>query len=259
MNKSIFILGLGILTSLAAQAYDTDFFKGFTSRLEVPPAVIQEINGFKFNEQGPPEGYADSFLKLITHKIQNEKILALTTLSKACKESVSVSFAQALLTPYASHPAVQEFESGLIRIELSACYSHGTPTEAIRIFSDPDFQNEALNTLKESHGNGALICDTTEVTTIGTSKYCYLPVIESSPQLALHHHFNITNDPDPKLVKVYFRELFATAQQTDSGIAFHLITYIRSAKISGLKKMFARNVINLEQNQSTSLLREKLK
>ena len=255
----IFLLPISRPAYSQGQDFDEVSYNHFMRRIKVPISVNSEINKFKNKSESLPEGYAESFVKLITSRVQEEKRAALNNLNQKCQNFLTVSFSDSLPTLFSENSAVKEFESGLIRIESSTCFTKGTPEEIINIFSDPNFQNEGLNTLKESHRNADLICDWTEVPTIGTSKYCYFPMIEADSSLALHHHFNISNDPDPKIVKVYFRELFATAQRTDSGVAFHMITFLRSSKISGIKKVFARTVIAQEQEKSMTLLQQKLK
>ena len=75
-----------------AQDFDEVSYNHFITRIKVPVSVNSEINKFKNKSQSLPEGYAESFVKLITSRVQDQKRAALKNLNQKCQNSLTVSF-----------------------------------------------------------------------------------------------------------------------------------------------------------------------
>ncbi len=226
-----------------------------------------ELRKFSLNGSMLPDSYIQSFPAQMKRKILAEKQAHLRSVSNGsgCTPSTKVTFLKAgEAVGSAGHTAadadtIDDFETGMIRIEALGCLNGNVAARALELVKEPAFQLSVVSELKSSRTQGNLTCDHTSVTALGDSQYCFITASDKSGDLAWMFTQNVTNAPvSVASAPVYFRSIFMTFVQKNNVTYSQTIAYIRGAKVPGLVKGIARSRISSTQTKSFVELQRRL-
>jgi hypothetical protein len=246
------------LFPLAASAFDSAKFQ---SQIAIDQRAIQEIK--KFSADMPSE-YASKLPRLMMRKMFQEKQTFLATIAgNPCKPSSKVTFLNAGEViganryPRAEQEAVDSFEEGFIKIESVGCLKASIALEAMTEARKPSFQMSVVSELKGSRIAGSLTCDSTSVTGIGTSKYCFISSALNTATESYLFTQNVTNAPlSEASAPVYFRSILMSFHEANNQTYSHTIAYVRGAKVPGLVRSIAKTRIQQTQTNSYTKLNQ---
>ncbi len=174
-----------------------------------------------------------------------------------CADTVEVSFGPRIIG--GADAPTQAFESGLVRIEASKCYSNADPSELLRISGQPAFKKAAFPTLKNiTTPSENVSWESTSAPPIGQSYYCYTSVdLVKTSERASQVSFLTLNRRDLS-APVYFREAFVSARKMGNQTLYYVLSYVRSNKLNFVQKQFASRYIEDVQKQVFTKLENSL-
>lgn len=234
----------------------------------IDPRVKAELRKFSDGGNALPDSYVEALPRTILSKMTAEKRSHLSRVNSGagCAPTTSVTFLKAgdLLGSRgqgaADADAIDEFESGMIRIEALGCMRGEHASEALDLVNQPAFQLSVVSELKSSQILGGLTCDRTSVTGLGSSEYCYTSLSRKTPGLAWTFTQNVTNAPVSQAsAPVYFRSIFMTFTEKNGVTYGHTIAYVRGPKIPGILRGVGRSRISSTQARSFVELERRLK
>lgn len=222
----------------------------------VPTATVEELRKFRSQEQALSEDYVRQLPLKIHQEILTQEKRFQDKIQGQCQEMFNIKFGGAII---AGDDASREFEDGMIRVEASKCFTNTSPEELLRVSESKEFKAKAFSTIRAITQEGPKFCETTYVSGLGNSHYCYLTRgLENSGDYASTYNFVISNgNPQTFNAQVFFREGFVSARQMGSVTQYHIISYVRGAeKMSSFKQFFAKGIMQKEQENVFETLRQ---
>jgi hypothetical protein len=244
------------------------FAQSFSRQVQVDSRVVTELRKFSAGGTSLPESYASSFPQVMLRRILSEKQRFLTGVSsgKACVPSTTVTYMNAgeLIGSRgqgaADADAIDEFESGMIKIESVGCLSGNVAARAAALVSQPAFQLKVVGELKSSRIQGNLTCDHTSVTGLGDSRYCFTSISQNSASESHLFTQNVSNAPVAQAsAPVFYRSIYMTFTEKANVTHSHTIAYVRGPKIPGLLKGIGRSRIISTQTKGFIELQRELR
>jgi hypothetical protein len=248
LNLAIIVSLLGIQSGAQAAT-----FEQWAQALKAAPGVFSELSKF----QGLPSEYIQEFPGFMKNKMINEMQTAIQPLiqKQSCQPRINVQFLKSVSPMAANYPAVANFESQFIRIELISCLSQSRASNVAATYLSNEYQKRAFDTVVFSEQRGASVCQRTQTTGLGMSEYCYTNQKLELPGTIYINSFNESNR-EQVAVPVYFREILSAAVDLPSGTLFYSSVYVRSVNFSGFMKTFAKSIISDSQSKAIEVLAE---
>lgn len=247
---------LFLTTSAMSQAAEiSPNAKTWLHSLKTPSGTFTELTKFP----NLPTGYREKVPGYFSSRALRDLELGFGPVLAGgpCVPQTLVEFLTQLGPEPSEDPAVREFESQVVHIQVLACFGGVTAKQVAAAFSSSEFKARGADTVVSSQKTGARVCQTTQVQVMGTSNYCYSEVQLNAPEAIYIHSFNDWNQPGVQ-APVYIREILTAVSDAringQPGSAFFTDVYIRSVKISGFLKKFARPTIQKGQENSMALL-----
>jgi hypothetical protein len=244
------------------------YAKSFHRQVKVDPRVVTELSKFFAHGNSLPESYTSAFPQVMLRRIMAEKskFLAEVSSGKSCNPNTIVTFMNGgelvggREEGAADTDTINEFESGMIKIEAIGCLPGNVAAKAASKVAEPAFQKKVVGELKSSQINGNLTCDHTSVTGLGDSKYCFTSVSQNAVSESHLFTQNVTNAPVKEAsAPVFYRSIYMTFTEVNGVTHSHIIAYVRGPKIPGLLKSVARSRIVSTQTKSFVELERELK
>lgn len=223
------------------------FLISFSAQAEIPTGVFTELMKFTTDQgQTLPTDYIQNFPIMVEQAVEaRQKEMDSTN----CRPMISVSLDHSITEEKDS--VIRLFEDGLIRIEVVACLPKSDSQIVLSILADPVFRKNVISTIQETYQqkNGDF-CEVTKAPTIGKSNYCFENQSYLSPNFSKVKSYNIWNSDQSKDYDspVYYRGIFETATQKENQTVYHMISYIRSTKLTSLQKFFANgHIVSMQE------------
>ncbi len=219
----------------------------------IPTGVYTELAQF----QGLSADYIQQLPKIINSAMRQNEVTYHKNLKSTCVPRFDVQYINQITK--SADQVVNDFESGFISLEVTFCFMNTASEKVLALFFDRQFQADNVSTIKQSYVKDNTICEKTYVPTIGDSHYCYTEQSFAQADYILGFTFNVWNDSVQNAnAPVYFREVMASAAQTQNMTRLHMQTYVRGPKLNFFQKAFAKDAISSEQKSVYEKMKQRL-
>jgi hypothetical protein len=267
LKDTLSVLGTPNLVNGDSRFYSESNFQEWKSSFEDDRRIETELLKYNYKGLKLPNPYIDELTtelreKIFTEQLEWSKRAGCLSEAKGKFLTHGQVFNRGVY-PVVEESAIRNFENGFIRIEASGCINSNSVIKVLNEYLKSDFQIQAISELKSTVIQNDLVCETTKVFSVGTSKYCYDVKINNQKDKGIIslHTYNLFNAPVKEAdAPVYFRELLLSFKQVSPGkIAAHVIVYVRGPEISGMVKGIAQSRIESTQNKLFELLNNSVK
>ncbi len=226
---------------------------------KIPDGTFQELRNFKSSDNlSLPEDYVKTFPQIILSLMEASETNFLKKYESDCKDSIDIQYIDRITKN--QNKVAEEFESNMIKIDVSKCFRNTTAQKLIDITTNTEFLKKAIPSLIESNFANGRYCEKTSTPIIGKSSYCsQLDVDLTNDRYIKALNFNDWNDANSKFnLKIYFRSGYVTSRQINNDAVYHLVTYIRGPSLSTFERFFVKDFIAQAQQNTFKLVEQEL-
>ncbi len=225
------------------------FFSALSNAL-LPVGVSAGIAQFKMEAAQLPADYVTNLPNLIHNLLINAEREFNAKNKLNCHDVTNVLYVSEF--QFNDQPAIKEFESSFVRIEVAKCLLNSTPEKVLAMITSMDFKKSAFTTLTSITSDGKnTVCETTAAPLLGKSHYCYKNLVDRTDSkylklFSINDWFEVTAQFD---VPVYFRETILTTTQIGLDVQLHSVSYVRGPGLTALHRLFAKKFIISAQTE----------
>lgn len=223
------------------------------------PAAISVMTGFSTRAGGLSAEDAEAFARQIRANLAREVAVALEGAVSACEDRGQVSFLDA--GTVTKTEVGLDFEASLFHVESLNCLETSDLQGAWKIYQSPVFRLDVMPALEGYQVKGDQQCLRTGgiLGIVDPTGFCMQTAELARDGFIVEYGRLVSNDPDPTLSPVWFREsLTAFLALPGGGVAVWRGVWTRARDLGGLQRAMLRTVASGSQDKVMEALKDRL-